>query len=200
MRGTARSVPRTPRREAAIARRAIAALALIVVIGGCDGGEGTDRGAPGAAAILDREAPAISVSRTGKGCPGTRPSSTPPFPGEDFNYGNRYLGVAIWSEGRLVASQLPDGSSWGQIMPDGTIYAKLGWFRGVPGRLHIQGERLDAPAPPLQASVPAGYGSSGFQATGLTFPTRGCWRLVGSVAGHELELVVFVTKRQAAQM
>jgi hypothetical protein len=56
------------------------------------------------------------------------------------------------------------------------------------------------PPPPLQASVPAGYGSSGFQATGLTFPTRGCWRVVGSVAGHELELVVFVTKRRAAQM
>jgi hypothetical protein len=140
------------------------------------------------------------VSRTGKGCPGTRPSSEPPFPGENFNYGNRYLGVAMWSKGRLVASRLPDGSSWGQVMPDGTIYAKLGWFRGVPGRLHIQGERLDAPAPPLHASVPAGYGSSGFQATGLTFPTRGCWRVIGSVAGHELEFVVFVTKRRKAQM
>jgi hypothetical protein len=91
-----------------------------------------------------------------------------------------------------------DGSRWGQIMPDGAIYAKVGWWRGVPGRLTIQGERLDAPAPPLQASVPAGYGSTGFQATGLTFPTRGCWSVVGSVAGHELEFVVFVTKRRAA--
>jgi hypothetical protein len=178
MRGTARSVPRT------------AALALTAAVGGCDGGERVD------AVSSERGDAAISVSRTGKGCPGTRPNRKPPFPGEDFNYGNRYLGVAIWSKGRLVASRR--GSTWGQIMPDGTVYAKLGWFRGVPGRLHIQGERLDAPAPPLQASVPAGYGSSGFQATGLTFPTRGCWRVVGSVAGHELELVVFVTMRRKA--
>jgi hypothetical protein len=205
MRGTGRSVPRTSRREAALARRAVAALALSAAIGGCDGGEGADRAPPSEdgprAEVAGRPDDArqrlLSVSRTGKRCPGTRPSRTPPFPGEAFNYGNRYLGVAIWSKGRLVASR-SGGSTWGQIMPDGTVYAKLGWFRGVPGRLHIQGERLDAPAPPLQASVPAGYGSSGFQATGLTFPTSGCWRVVGTNSGHELELVVFVRKRRAA--
>jgi hypothetical protein len=187
-------------------RRTTVVLALTAAIAGCDSGERTDRaprsGDRPRAEVARRPDDArqrlLSVSRAGKGCPGTRPSGTPPFPGEDFNYGNRYLGVAIWSKGRLVASR--GGSTWGQIMPDGTVYAKLGWFRGVPGRLTIQGERLDAPAPPLQASVPAGYGSSGFHATGLTFPTPGCWRVVGSVAGHELEFVVFVTKRRAAQM
>jgi hypothetical protein len=188
-------------------RRRTVVLALTAALAGCDSGDPTARaprsgdGPRAEVAVRPddaRERP-LSVSRTGKGCPGTRPSRTPPFPGEDFNYGNRYLGVAIWSKGRLVASRR-GRSTWGQVMPDGTVYAKLGWFRGVPGRLHIQGERLDAPAPPLQASVPAGYGSRGFQATGLTFPTRGCWRVVGSVAGHELEFVVFVTKRRAAQM
>ena len=68
----------------------------------------------------------------------------------------------------------------------------------MPGRLHILGERLDAPSPPLRASVPAGYGSTGFQSTGLTFPTPGCWRVVGSLSGHELEFVVLVTKRRKA--
>jgi hypothetical protein len=187
-----------PRRKAAIARRAVAALALIAAIAGCDGDEGADRGER-RDSTSERGDAAVSVSRTGKGCPGTRPSRTPPSPGEDFNYGNRYLGVAIWSKGRLVASRC-GRSTWGPIMPDATVYANLGWFRGVPGRLHIQGERLDAPALPLQASEPAGYGSSGFQATARTFPTRGCWRVVGSVAGHELELVVFVMTRRAAQM
>jgi hypothetical protein len=141
---------------------------------------------------------AAPAAHTGKGCPVTLPSAKPPFEGEDFNYGNRYLGVAMWSRGRLVASR--DGQTWGQIMPDGSIWAKVGWWRGVPGRLTVQGERLDAHAPPLRARVPAGYGSTGFQATGLRFPTPGCWRVVGSVAGHELEFVVRVTKRRAAYM
>lgn len=186
MRGTTRS----PR---------IAALALSAAIAGCEGGEGADRDERRDAATSERGDAAIWVSRTGKGCPGTRPSRTPPFPGEDFNYGNRYLGVAMWSNGRLAASRR-GRSTWGQTMPDGTVYAKLGWFRGVPGRLHIHGERLEAPAPPLRASVPAGYGSRGFQATGLTFPTRGCWRVVGTIAGHELELVVFVTHADSRVM
>jgi hypothetical protein len=103
--------------------------------------------------------------------------------------------VAFWQKGRLVASRLPDGSSWGQVNPDGSIWAKLGWWRGATGRLTIVGERLDAPASPLRADVPAGYGSTGFQATGLIFPTPGCWKVLGSVAGHDIEFVVLVTKR-----
>ena len=126
----------------------------------------------------------------------TLPSAKPPFDGEDFNYGNRHVGVNIWSKGRLVASR--GGQTWGQLTRDGSIWAKVGWWRAVPGRLHIVGERLDASAPPLQARVPAGYGSRGFQSTGLTFPTPGCWWVVGSVAGHDLEFVVRVTKRRQA--
>jgi hypothetical protein len=166
-------------------------LALTAAIGGCDseeragGDDGEGRG----------EHP-LSVSPTGKGCPGTRPSRTPPFPGENFNYGNRYIGAALWRRGRLVASR--GGATWGQILPDGSIWAKLGWWRALRGRLTIRGERLDGPAARLRASVPTGYGSTGFQATGLTFPEPGCWRVTGSVAGHELEFVVFVTRRRAA--
>lgn len=129
-----------------------------------------------------------------KRCPVTLPSSTPPVRGQDFNYGDRHLAVAFWQKGRLVASRVPEGSSWGQVNPDGSIWAKLGWWRGVAGRLTIVGERLDAPAPPLRADVPEGYGSTGFQATGLTFPTPGCWKVLGSVAGHDIEFVVLVTK------
>jgi hypothetical protein len=185
-------------------------FALTAAIAGCDGGEhaGGEKAAdPGAgidhvgepsktAQRADRGQHPISVSPTGKGCPGTRPSRTPPVPGEDFNYGNRYLGAALWPRGRLVASR--GGATWARIRPNGSIWAKLGWWRAVPGRLTIQGERLDGPAAPLRASVPTGYGSTGFQSTGLTFPTAGCWRVAGLVAAHELEFVVFVTKRRAA--
>jgi hypothetical protein len=137
---------------------------------------------------------AAPVTDSGKGCPVTLPSAEPPFDGEDFNYGNRHLGVAMWQRGRLVASR--GGQTWGQITPNGSIWAKLGWWRAVPGQLVVQGERLDGRAPPLRAWVPSGYGRSGFQSTGLTFPTVGCWRVVGTVAGHDLELVVRVTKRR----
>jgi hypothetical protein len=145
--------------------------------------------------MLALEATALAApppAHSGTGCPVTLPSATPPFEDRGFNYGNRHLGVAMWQRGKLVASR--GGRTWGQITRGGSISAKLGWWRAVPGRLTVQGERLDGPAPPLRAWVPTGYGRSGFQATGLTFPTVGCWRVVGSVAGLELELVVRVTK------
>jgi hypothetical protein len=165
-------------------------LAFTAALVGCDG-KPSKR-----AQRADGEQHPISVSPTGKGCPGTRPSRNPPFPGEDFNYGNRYLGAALWPRGRLVASR--GGATWGQAQPDGSIWAKVGWWRAVPGRLTIHGERLDGPTEPLRASVPRGYGSSGFQSTGLMFPTAGCWRVTGRVAAHELEFVVFVSMRPAS--
>jgi hypothetical protein len=80
------------------------------------------------------------------------------------------------------------------VNPDGSIWVKLGWWRGVPGRLVISGRRLDASAPPLRADVPDGYGTLGFQATGLTFPTLGCWRVVGRIGRAHLTFVVRVTR------
>jgi hypothetical protein len=76
----------------------------------------------------------------------------------------------------------------------GSIYAKLGWWRGVRGKVSVGGRRLDAPAPPLRADVPAGYGPLGFQASGLTFPTVGCWRVTGSLGGARLSFVVRVVR------
>lgn len=83
------------------------------------------------------------------------------------------------------------------INPDGSVSAKVGWWRGLDGTLVIEGRRLDASAPPLVADVPDGYGSHGFQATGLTFPTVGCWRVVGKVSTARLKFVVRVTKLRA---
>ena len=112
-------------------------------------------GGAGPTPAADRAAP----------CRVTLPSGSPPAP-EDFNHGTPELAAAIWPRGKLVAGVLPDGSAWAQIRPDGSIDAKLGWWRGAEGALTIEGERLDGASPPLRASIPAGYGPRGFQATG----------------------------------
>jgi hypothetical protein len=71
---------------------------------------------------------------------------------------------------------------------------KFGWWRGVSGQLSIQGRRLDGPAPPLRAEVPDGYGDTGFQASGVIFPTEGCWEITGQVGAARLTFVNFVIR------
>jgi hypothetical protein len=119
----------------------------------------------------------------------------PPDPATpSFNYGNAVIRVALVPRnGRLVAGRLAGGGQRATINEDGSIDAKFGWWRAGSGRIHISGRRLDAAATPLRAHVPAGYGR-GFQATGLTFPTTGCWRVTGRYAGASLAFTMLVTK------
>jgi hypothetical protein len=65
---------------------------------------------------------------------------------------------------------------------------------GVRGKLAITGQRLDASAPPLTASIPSGYGMRGFQPSGISFPTEGCWRVTGIVGGEKLTFVTLILK------
>ncbi len=88
---------------------------------------------------------------------------------------------------------------WAGLSPayNGTWYAgpqglKVLWYRSVAGKLTVEGQRLDAAAPSLQADIPEGYGNSGYQASGLVFPAEGCWEVTGRVAGQALRFVVSV--------
>jgi len=68
---------------------------------------------------------------------------------------------------------------------------KVGWFRPAGATLEITGQRLDAPASPLDAHVPCCYPTR-FQSSGLFFPTEGCWQVNAQAAGSQLSFVVQV--------
>src|SRR6478672_649792 len=95
---------------------------------------------------LPAAAPFASPSK-GPTCPVTPPPrglkglprSTGEFSASDFNFGNARIRVELWPHASLVAGTLPGGASYARILSDGSIYAKLGWWRGVPGRLAIRG-------------------------------------------------------------
>jgi hypothetical protein len=111
-----------------------------------------------------------------------------------FNYGTKELRAGIWPDGKLVAGIQSDGGAMAIVNADGSIYAKQGWWRGVPGKLAISGRRMDRSAARLVGEVPDGYGRTGFTPAGLTFPSVGCWEVVGMVGRARLSFVVEVTK------
>jgi hypothetical protein len=117
-------------------------------------------------------------------CPITHANGSQP-PGSTFGsefHGNGAIWVGLWPSNVVVAEPEADGS----------IEAKFGWWRGVTGKLRIEGRRLDATAPPLRGEVPDGYGDTGFQASGIDFPTEGCWEVTGRVGDASLTFVTLV--------
>lgn len=76
---------------------------------------------------------------------------------------------------------------------------KFPWWRApdVEGALTIEGRRLDADAPPdappLRAQIPDGYGQR-FQASGIIFPTEGCWEVTARSGDAELTFITKVVK------
>jgi hypothetical protein len=132
---------------------------------------------------------------TARACPTTdpTPASIPGHPadvlfGSDLSSGNGELWVGGLGGGGVIRADRHF------VARDGSVLWKLGWWRQVPGDLEISGERLDAPAAPLRAVVPSGYGTTGFQSSGVAFPTEGCWRVTGRVGSSALTFVVSVVK------
>lgn len=123
-------------------------------------------------------------------CPVTDANGSMP-PGDTIpsstHHGNGKLWVELWPDGITI---IPSD----QIRPDGKLAMKYPWWRAVTGRLVITGRRLDAESPPLEAVIPEGYGETGFQASGLIFPSEGCWEIIGEAAGATLKFVTLVVK------
>lgn len=144
-----------------------------------------------------REAAAVA---TPFACPVTQPNNVQPPPGENVfgrgpgGFGNDELWTNLWTWGEGEVRVPPD-----HVQPDGSLGGmKWPWWRGVPGQLRIEGRRLDGPAPPLRAEIPEGYGERGFQATGLIFPTAGCWEVTGRLNGASLRFVLLVRQEATA--
>lgn len=137
-------------------------------------------------------APTPHPAAVNSDCHATLPNGSTP-PGERptrTHHGNGSLWTVLWPEGTVVFR--PGGP--GFVLEDGSLQMKFPWWRGLRGRLVIEGRRLDAGAAPLRAHIPAGYGASGFQATGVIFPTPGCWEVTGHLGDTSLSFVVNVVK------
>ncbi len=132
-----------------------------------------------------------SLMAMARGCPVTEPEPAPSAIRADlFGGGSAHGNGDLW-----VGGLWPDGiiaAGGGLIDPDGSVGMKFGWWRAMPGRLTITGRRLDAAAPPLRADVPSNYGTTGFQPSGVSFPTEGCWEVTGHVGDTTLTFVTFV--------
>jgi hypothetical protein len=123
-------------------------------------------------------------------CKVTKPNGNTP-PGETPSpkfHGGDGLWISLW---RDTPSEPDD------MLDDGSMSMKFPWWRGVKGKLTIEGRRLDGSAPPLRSIIPDGYGDTGFQPTGLIFPTEGCWEVVGKVGDVSLKFVILVGKVKA---
>jgi hypothetical protein len=81
-----------------------------------------------------------------------------------------------------------------QVSDDGI---KVGWFRPAGATLEISGQRLGAKAPPLESDIPCCYPTR-FQATGIYFPTEGCWEVNAKAEDKELSFVVWVEPKDSS--
>jgi hypothetical protein len=153
--------------------------------------------------------PGLVVSTTSAGisdnlydtCPVTRPPD-PPFtppapypqsaPGEDFWYGTDSLWTAV-----------PQNGAWSALPynPEGFTQKVFWWRKGYSWteepepQLAVTGQRLDAPAPPLNVSKATNAFSEGIGSAmlvGVDFPTSGCWEVTGHYRDVVLSFVVWV--------
>ena len=101
-------------------------------------------------------------------------------------YGNYFVNEdrSIWASASWVTEK-------GFRLNVAEEWIKVGWFRPAGAELVVTGQRLDGKAPPLEFEAACCYPTR-FQASGLYFPTEGCWEVTATAAGKELSFVVWV--------
>jgi hypothetical protein len=132
----------------------------------------------------------LTGCNTSNTCPVTEPVWAKP-PDDSAVQNPPSYGYYFLNEDRSIWA-----SAWWTDSEEYSLHAgedgnKVGWFRPAGAELKIIGRRLDAQAPPLEAHVPCCYPTQ-FQATGLAFPTEGCWEVTAKAADSILTFVVQV--------
>lgn len=135
-------------------------------------------------------------------CPVTRPPDPaflPPWPDpkpgpseHSFWYGTEELWTAVPGEGAWV-----DLPYWGERYHQKTFWWREGYaaFLEPNPELSVTGRRLDADAPPLQASEATNASNPDIRSAmlvGVGFPTVGCWEITGEYRDQVLSFVVWV--------
>jgi hypothetical protein len=130
------------------------------------------------------------------GCPITIPNGRKP-PGERpslEDHGNGALWTALPPDGKIVAGRP-------FVLPDGSIRIKFPWWgsRRAGAHLTISGSSIQPRGGLTQAKISEGLtGAPHFWASGVIFPTEGCWRVTGTAGRASLTFVVFVVKAASA--
>jgi hypothetical protein len=127
-----------------------------------------------------------------RSCPVTLPNhvATPPFGLSKKNgYRQGQIAVELWPLGVTLVGKH-------EVKSDGSLAVKVPWYRYGRGRLRITAARIDKPGHAARTSVPSGYGRTGFQASGIYFPSEGCWKVTATVGRSHLTYVTIVMKAQ----
>jgi hypothetical protein len=170
-----------------------AAVAMFVVVAtdGSGSGSGSGRTLQAEPGLPGRSLAVPTQRRLPGGCPVTR-AGWRPRPSEQ--------------RGRLWIAFGPTGGIYrvpaANVAPDGSLGVKIAWRRGpgVRGRVSVEARRLDNRAPTVRRRISAGgYGLTGLQASGIAFPTQGCWRVTASAGGARLTFVLLVLKPGASR-
>ncbi len=137
--------------DARAATRIAVGLLIASTLAGCVGGRSVPPNPVGPSTATTHSSGPVTLADA-KHCPVTRPGRVGPkgvsadqFFGWGASYGNGKLWVGgLWPGGVI------DGT--GFVDAHDAVGMKFGWWRAVPGKLRITGRRLDASAPPAQAS------------------------------------------------
>ncbi len=130
-----------------------------------------------------------------RSCPVTLPNhpASPPFGvSRKLGYRQGQIATDLWPFGVTLVQR-------SDITPDGSLGVKVGWYRYGRGRIRIAATRLDKPGRVIRTSVPSGYGSTGFQASGIYFPSAGCWKVTATVGRSHLTYVTVVLEMQVVR-